>query len=91
MAMPEGRRAGAAGNCGRRPSSKLVAVTGADRYAFAACCAAAAEHGGAALGLHAGAKSVFLLAAVAVGLKCALGHGDALLILFKNLRLDGKF
>jgi hypothetical protein len=82
------------GNCGFRPSfesRRLVAVTAADGNAFAACGAAAAEHGCAAFGLHAGAETVGLHAAVAVGLKCTLGHGDELLILFKNLCLVGKF
>jgi len=80
-------------NFGLRPGIEgrlLVAVTGADSHALAALRAAAAEHGGAALGLHTGTEAVGLHAAVAVGLKCALGHGIALLILIKNLCLNGK-
>jgi len=61
------------------PPGKLVAEASADGHAFAALCATAAEHGGAALGLHAGPKAVSLNALAAVGLKCALGHGNALL------------
>ena len=69
----------------------LVAEAGADGDALAALGTAAAEDGGAALGLHAGAEAVGLHAAVTVGLKCALGHGIALLILMENLCLIGKF
>ncbi len=57
----------------------LVAETGAYGNALAAGRAAAAEHGGSALGLHAGSKAVGLHALAAVGLKCALRHGNALL------------
>jgi len=59
----------------------LVAISGADGDALAASGATAAEHGGAAFGLHAGAEAVSLHAAVTVRLKRALGHGNALLIL----------
>ena len=41
----------------------LVAISGADGHALAACGAAAAQYGGSALGLHAGAKAVRLHAA----------------------------
>jgi len=64
-----------------RPCDKLVAESGADGNALAALGAAAAEHGGSALGLHAGPKAVGLDPLAAVGLKCALRHGNALLIL----------
>ena len=57
----------------------LVAETSADGNPLAAGRAATAEHGGSALGLHAGPKAVGLDALAAVGLKCALGHGNALL------------
>lgn len=80
-------------NSGLRPTiegRRLVAESGADGYALAALRATAAEYGGAALGLHAGAEAVGLHAAVAVGLKCALGHKIALLILMENLCLGGK-
>jgi hypothetical protein len=69
---------------------RLVAVTGADGNTLAALRTAAAENGSASLGLHAGAEAVGLHAAVTVGLKCALGHGIALLILLENLCLYGK-
>ncbi len=69
----------------------LVAEAGADRNALAADRAAAAEDGCAALGLHAGAESVGLHALLAIGLKCALWHKNALLFPGKNLGLDGKF
>ena len=72
-------------------SRRLVAVPGADRNALAACGTAPAEHGGATFGLHASAETVSLHAAVAVGLKCALGHGNVLLFLLENLCLDGKY
>jgi hypothetical protein len=41
--------------------------------------AAAGQHGGSALGLHASAEAVNLRTATAIGLKCALRHGTALL------------
>jgi len=69
----------------------LVAEAGADRYTLAANRAAAAQHGCAGLGLHARTKSVRLGAMAAVGLKCALGHKNALPLLVENLCLDGKF
>jgi hypothetical protein len=43
-----------------------------------------------ALGLHARAEAVRLHAVAAIGLKCALGHENALLFPVQNLRLDGK-
>ena len=58
-----------------------VAVACADGYTLAPGRAAAAQHRGSALGLHAGAEAVRLRAAVAIGLKCALGHRNALLFL----------
>src|SRR5260370_4912525 len=65
----------------REPATwgKVVAEAGADGNTAATLRAAAAEHGGSALGLHAGPKAVGLDALAAVGLKCALGHGSALL------------
>jgi hypothetical protein len=57
----------------------LVAESGTDSNALAALRATAAEHGGSALGLHAGSEAVGLDALAAVRLKCALGHGNALL------------
>ena len=69
----------------------LVAETGAYGNALAADGAAAAEDGGAALGLHAGAETMGLHTLAAIGLKCALGHENALLFPKENLRLNGKF
>ena len=68
----------------------LVAEAGADSHALAPDGATAAQHGGAALGLHPRAEPVGLDAAAAIGLKCALGHVNALLFPLENLRLDGK-
>jgi len=78
MTMPE--EIGAGLRKGVRPAmrkAKLVAESGADGDTLAARGAAAAENGGAALGLHARPEAVSLYAAVAVGLKRALGHGIA--------------
>jgi hypothetical protein len=69
----------------------LVAETSADGNALAPYGAAAAEHGCAGLGLHACAETMCLHALTAVGLKCALGHKNALLFSRENLRLDGKY
>jgi hypothetical protein len=60
----------------------LVAEAGADCNTPAALGAAAAEYRGSALGLHAGSEAVSLDAFAAIRLKCALGHGNALLNLF---------
>ena len=65
-------------------------MSGADRDAFAAGGAAAAEHGSASLGLHALPKSVFLHAAAPVGLKCTLGHMYPLLFPSENLSFSNK-
>src|ERR1035441_8906481 len=90
MTLPEGvstRRAMIAqslsgSNGGRRQlgGRGLVAEAGADGHALAADGAAAAEHGGAGIGLHAGAETVGFHALAAIGLKCALGHKNALLL-----------
>jgi hypothetical protein len=96
MAMPEGVLAGTLACCanfrlklyGRRA---LVAEAGADGHALAADGAAAAEHGCASLGLHARAEAMCLHAFAAIGLKCALGHDNALLFPEEKLRLDGKY
>jgi hypothetical protein len=71
-----------------RRGKRLVAVTGADGNTLAANRAAAAEYGCAGLGLHARAKSVRLHTVAAVGLKCALGHRNALLFPIENLAFD---
>ena len=69
----------------------LVAESGADCNTLTACRTAAAENGGTALGLHARAKAVGLHAAAPVGLKCALGHKNALLFPLKILCHVGKY
>jgi hypothetical protein len=69
----------------------LVAEAGTDGNALATDGATAAEYGCAALGLHPRAETVGLDALAAIGLKCALGHENALLYPLKNLRLDGKY
>jgi len=71
--------------------SLLVAEAGADSNAFTADGAAAAQYGLAALGLHPGAETVGLHALTAIGLKCALGHGYALLFPEICLSLYGSF
>jgi hypothetical protein len=58
---------------------ELVAESGADSYALAADGTAAAQHGRTRLGLHASTKTVGFHALAAIGLKCALGHKNALL------------
>jgi len=68
----------------------LVAESGTDRNAAAADGATAAENGCAGLGLHARPEAVCFHAVAAVGLKCALGHGIALLFPGENLCLDCK-
>ena len=69
----------------------LVAEAGADGNAFAPDGTAAAQHGGTALGLHAGAKAVCLDALAAIGLKRALGHKNALLSAKKICALTARF
>jgi hypothetical protein len=95
MAMPMGVPAGIAAigahSGSNRTAEGLVAEASADSDAFTPDGAAAAQHGSAALGLHARTESVSFHALAAIGLKCALGHGYALLFPGKNLRLDGKF
>ena len=75
-----GRNCGATSS-GSDDAARLVAEASADSDTLAADGAAAAEHGGAALGLHAGTKAVGLHTLAAIGLKCALGHRNALLFL----------
>ena len=96
MAMPGRARSGTVSS---RPQFRLklngrkglVAEAGADGNALAADGATAVQHGRAALGLHSRAETVRLHAFAAIGLKCALGHENALLFPKENLRLDGKF
>ena len=68
----------------------LVAEACADGNALTADGTAAAEHGSTCFGLHARPESVYFYTAVAVRLKCALGHGNALLFALKNLRFDSE-
>jgi hypothetical protein len=95
MGLPEGASAGrvAWGNRLRlrqNGGKELVAEASADGHALAADGTATAENGSAALGLHARAKAVCLHTVAAIGLKCALGHGNALLLTSENLSLNGK-
>jgi hypothetical protein len=69
----------------------LVAEAGTHSHTFATDGATTAQNGCAALGLHARAESMRLYAFAAIGLKCALGHRNALLFPLENLGLDGKF
>jgi hypothetical protein len=81
-----------AGGCGRGEHGhrRLVAETGAHGYTLAADGAAAAEDGCAGLGLHTRTETVSLHAFAAIGLKCALGHENALLFPKENLDLYGN-
>src|SRR5271170_2212966 len=88
----------AAGMALSRPETGLenqsqwsVAMPGADRDALAPCGAAAAEHGGAGVGLHARPEAVRLRSVAAVGLECTLGHGYPLLFLKENLQFSSIF
>jgi hypothetical protein len=100
MALPEGVCAAramiaqslAGFNKQRRQFGGLrsIAEAGADSYALAAGGAAAAEHRGPGIGLHAGAEAVGFHALAAIGLKRALGHKNILLIPDESLCLDGK-
>jgi hypothetical protein len=78
--------------CGRGLNGrrKLVAEAGADGYTLAANGAAAAEDGCAGLCFHTRTETMGLYTFTAIGLKCALGHGDALLFPKENLCLTGK-
>jgi hypothetical protein len=72
-------------------AAQLVAEAGTDCDASASLRTAAAEHGGSALGLHAGPKAVRLNPLAAVGLKCALGHGNALLVRLRSFEWYVEF
>jgi hypothetical protein len=69
----------------------LVAKAGTHGHTLTANSSTAAQNGRAALGLHTRAKTVRLHSFAAIGLKCALGHENALLFPDENLCLDGKF
>jgi hypothetical protein len=95
MAMPEGVPAGVAAKGARfrlrlNGGRGLVAEASAHGHTLAADGAATAEDGCAALGLHTRAEPVRFHTVAAIGLKCALGHGNALLFPTENLSLDGK-
>jgi hypothetical protein len=84
MAKPEGVSAGSLPGKGKfrlkqNLQAGLVAEAGADGHAPAADGATAAEHGCASLGLHASAETMGFHAFASIGLKCALGHENALL------------
>jgi len=74
----------------RKKTRKLVAMARADGNAMTALCAAAGQDGCTAFGLHAGAETVRLRAAAAIGLKCALRHGSALLKISMEIALQTK-
>ena len=65
-------------------------MPGADGYALATRCAAAAEYRGTGLRLHARPKSVFFDTVAAVRLKSTLGHVERLLFPEENLRVSNK-
>jgi hypothetical protein len=99
MVVPEGSQpelyrfathSGSKQMAGRNNWKASVAEAGANRHTLPSDGAAAAQHGGASLGLHARAEPVRLHAVAAIGLKCALGHENTLLFPVKNLRLDGN-
>jgi len=84
MVMPERARSETAAERGAfrtKPDGRegLVAETSADSDAFAPDGAAAIQYGCAGLGLHTRTETVCLHTVVAIGLKCALGHRNALL------------
>jgi hypothetical protein len=99
MAVPEGSQPelfryathSGSGQIAWRSSGKgSVAEAGADRDTLAAGGAAAAQYRSSGFGFHARAEPVRFHAVAAIGLKCALGHENALLFPIKNPCLDGK-
>jgi hypothetical protein len=60
-------------------------MRGADRDTLAAGGAAATEHGGTGVGLHARPEAVSFRTVAAVGLKGTFGHGNPLLFSKENL------
>jgi hypothetical protein len=68
--------------------SGLVAEASAHCNALATDRTAAAQYGCAGFGLHARPKSVRLHTVAAVGLKCALGHENALLFPVEIIAFD---
>ena len=74
-----------------KPAGESVAMAGADGDALAPGGAAAAEHGGAGIGLHARPEAVRFRTVAAIGLKCSFGHGYPLLFLKENLQFSCIF
>jgi hypothetical protein len=68
--------------------SGLVAEASTDGNTLAANGTATAQHCCAGFGLHARPKSMRLHTVAAVGLKCALGHENALLFPTENIAFD---
>lgn len=72
-----------ASNSGEKPGAShpgtLIAISGADGNPLAALGATARQHGLSGFGLHAAAETMNFGSAAAIGLKCALRHGSALL------------
>jgi hypothetical protein len=66
-------------------------MAGADGDALAPSGAAAAEHGGTSIGLHARPEAVRFRTVAAIGLKCSFGHGYPLLFLKENLQFSCIF
>ena len=73
---------------GQNGRKVLVAEAGAHCNAPAADSTATAQYGGARLGLHARPEPMCFHTVAAIRLKCALGHGNALLFPLENLRFD---
>jgi hypothetical protein len=99
MAVPDGSRrkfycdaihSGTIQGTGAKNGKGSVAEAGTDGDTFAASGAAAAQHSSSSLSFHARAEPVRLHAVAAIGLKCALGHENALLFPVKYLCLVGK-
>lgn len=65
-------------------------MRGTDGDALASGGAAAAEHGGAGVGLHARPEAVGFSTVAAVGLKCSFGHRDPLLLVKENLSFSSN-
>jgi hypothetical protein len=65
----------------RQSGKELVAISSADGDAMATLGAAAGQNSSPALGLHTHPETMGLGTVAAVGLKCALRHGSALLYL----------
>jgi len=71
-------------------AGESIAMRGADGNTLAAGGAAAAEHGGAGIGLHARPEAVSFRTVAAVGLKGTFGHGNPLLFSIENLLVSNS-